>query len=77
MSGPDIIRQTENLYTWDNDGYTKIQTRNEHPANLKPRSLVSVVKEQCREGGANMTAFKVKREGKWMLWSFSDYYREI
>jgi len=77
MSGPDYVFPTDNLTTWDNDGYTKIQMTNTHPANIQPKSLVTVVKEQCREAGASMTAFKVKRGEKWISWTFEDYYRDI
>ena len=77
MSGPDIIKDTDHLTTWDRDGYTKIQITDQHPANMKPKSLVTVIKEQCKEGGDSMTALKVKRDGKWFTWSFADYYRDI
>ena len=77
MSGPDIVIPTDNLTTWDADGYTKVHTTNEHPANIQPKSLVTMVKEQCRAGGASMTAFKVKRDDKWVSWTFEDYYRDI
>ena len=77
MSGPGYVYPTDNLYTWDADGYTKIQTTSKTPANLEPKSLIDVVRDQCKEGGENQTAFKVKRDEKWISWSWAAYYRDI
>ena len=77
MSGPDYVYPTDNVYTWDADGYTKIQKTSQRPANMEPKSLVTVVKEQCKEGGDNMIAFQVKRDGEWIKWSYTDYYTDI
>ena len=77
MSGPDYIYPTDNIYTWDNDGYTKIQKTSQRPANMEPRSLVSLVKEKCQEGGESQIAFKVKRNDKWVSWSWAAYYKDI
>jgi len=77
MYGPDRIVDTNNIVTWDNDGYTKIQMRKEYPANIEAKSLVTLVKEQCQEAGDSQIAFQVKRGGKWIKWSFADYYKDI
>ena len=77
MSGPDVIIETEQLTTCDGDGHTKIQILNDSSDTIQPRSLVTVVKEQCEKGGASMTAFKVQRAGEWISWTFEEYYRDI
>jgi len=77
MYGPDRIVDTNNIVTWDNDGYTKIQMKKEYPANIEAKSLVTLVKEQCQEAGDSQIAFQVKRGGKWIKWSFADYYKDI
>ena len=77
MSGPDVIIKTEQLTTSDPNGHTKIQISNDEARSASPKSLVTVVKEQCEKGGASLTAFKVKRDGEWRSWTFEDYYRDI
>ena len=77
MSGPGYVYPTDNLYTWDADGYTKIQTTGKTPADLKPKSLIDVVRDKCKEGGEGQIAFKVKRDEKWISWSWAAYYRDI
>ena len=77
MSGPDYIFPADNFTTSIIDGYTKIQTTNENPANIQPKSLITLVKEQCEEAGSTLTAFQVNRGGKWISWTFQDYYRDI
>ena len=77
MSGPNKISDTNDVVTWRHDGTVKIQTGKEYPANMEPKSLVTVVKEQCKEGGDNTIAFQVKRDGEWIKWSYTDYYNEI
>ena len=77
MSGPDYVFETDRLTTWDADGYTKIRMTGEAPANMQPRSLISVIKEKCREAGAGTTAFRVKIDGKWVRTTYDDYYRQI
>ena len=77
MSGPDVIIKTEQLTTSDPNGHTKIQVSNDEARSASPKSLVTVVKEQCEKGGASLTAFKVKRDGEWRSWTFEDYYRDI
>ena len=39
MSGPDYVYPTDNVYTWDADGYTKIQKTSQRPANMEPKSF--------------------------------------
>ena len=77
MSGPNKVSDTNDVLTWKNDGCVKIQIGNDYPANMEPKSLVTVVKEQCEEGGDNMVAFQVKRDGEWIKWSYTDYYTDI
>ena len=88
MSGPDYIHPTDNLYTWDANEYTKIQKTAVHPSNMEPRSVITVVKEKCEEGGDSQTAFKVFRElpkeispkeghKGWASWSWKEYYEDI
>ena len=77
MSGPNKISDTDNVVTWKNDDCVKLQIGKEYPANMEPKSLVTVVKEQCKEGGDNMIAFQVKRDGEWIKWSYTDYYNDI
>ena len=77
MAGPDIVMDTAQLTTSFSDGYTKIQMSEDGPGNIKSKSLVTFVKEKCQKGGDNMTAFKVKRDDKWISWSYNDYYRDI
>ena len=77
MSGPNKVSDTNDVLTWKNDGCVKIQIGNDYPANMEPKSLVTVVKEQCEEGGDKMVAFQVKRDGEWIKWSYTDYYTDI
>ena len=77
MSGPDIVIPTEALTTCDADGYTKIRISNEKFGSITPKSLITLVKEQCEQGGESLIAFKVKRGGEWVSWTFAEYYRDI
>ena len=77
IQGPDVVVDTEQLTTCSADGYTKIRMLENEPGNMKPKSLVTFVTEKCRKGGSNITALKVKRDGKWISWSYDDYYRDI
>ena len=33
-------------------------------------------RKQCESGG-NQTALNVKRDGKWIKWSFNEYYNDV
>ena len=76
MSGPDFVFSTENLTTWDANGFTKIKMAKDDDQNIPPKSLVTAVKQACEEGGS-LIAFKQKINGKWNEWTFQDYYRDI
>ena len=76
MSGPNIVIETDQVTTWDADGYTKIQMGSDKWGSVAPKSLITMFQEKCKEGGSNLTAFKVKRDGKWLSWSYTDYYRD-
>ncbi len=73
--GPDKIIPTEDLMTWVPDGAVKIRKTKEWPANRDTMSLPTLVKKQCESGGSQ-TAIGVKRDGKWIKWSFTNYYRD-
>ena len=76
-TGPDIVMDTVKLTTSFPDDYTQIRMSDNETGNVKPKSLVTFIKEKCEKGGVNMTAFKVKRDNKWISWSYHDYYRDI
>lgn len=75
MSGPDFVFPIEQLTTWDADGYTKIRLAEGDPG-LQPKSIVTAVRESCKEGGG-LTAFRQKKGEKWKDWTFEEYYRDI
>ena len=75
MSGPNVVCSTENLATWDANDFTKIILSKEGPS-IPPKSLVTAVNEACDKGGQRM-AFAQKVDGKWMEWTFREYYNDI
>ena len=75
MSGPNVVCSTENLVTWDANDFTKIILAKEGP-NIPPKSLVTAVNEACDKGGQRM-AFAQKVDGKWIEWTFREYYNDI
>ena len=75
MSGPDYISPTNNVTTWDSNGFTKIRISTDDLI-LPPKSLVTKVHEVCQKGSESV-AFAHKRGGKWITWSFNDYYNGI
>uniref|UniRef100_A0A0K2V5Z2 long-chain-fatty-acid--CoA ligase n=1 Tax=Lepeophtheirus salmonis TaxID=72036 RepID=A0A0K2V5Z2_LEPSM len=44
--------------------------------DLQPMSVPSFVKHNCLKGGSQI-AMAIKRNGDWMRWTYSQYYREI
>ena len=77
MSGPNHIVPVQNLTTWDANGHTKIVMSDEGPASRPPKSCITAIKEKCDEGGEDHVAFRVKRDGKWIDWSYAAYHRDI
>ena len=77
MSGPDCIYPTEQLTTSDSQGFTKLYLSNNLSSRIPPKSLVTAVKEACKEGGSDLTAFQQKKDGVWKYWTYCDYYRDI
>ena len=75
MSGPDYISPTNNLTTWELNSFTKIRISTDDLI-LQPKSLVTKVHEVCQKGSESV-AFAHKRGGKWITWSFNDYYNGI
>ena len=83
MSGPDYIFPTDQLTSWDSNGYTKINgysnqyTKPENiSSNINPKSLVTAVTEACKNGG-ELIAFKQKVNDEWKSWTFKEYYEDI
>lgn len=75
--GPDRIIPTDDLTTWEQDGATKIRMGSEYPANIEPKSLVTVINEACSKGG-DRTAYMFKdANGKMIHVSYKDYFRDI
>merc|ERR1719350_1796223 len=74
--GPDRIIPTEDLTTTAKDGCVQIRKTNEWPANRETISIPTVFKKSCVSAG-NITALGVKREGKWVTWSYLDYLRDV
>ena len=73
--GPDRVLPCDNWSTSDIDGYVRLRTKKEWPANREPMSLPTFFKKQCESGG-QQTALNVKRDGVWIKWSYNDYYRQ-
>ena len=83
MSGPDYIFPTDQVTSWDSNGYTKINgysnqyTKPENiSSNINPKSLVTAVTEACQNGG-ELIAFKQKVNDEWKSWTFKEYYEDI
>ena len=83
MSGPDYIFATDQVTSWDSNGYTKINgysnqyTKPENnSSDITPKSLVTAVTEACKNGG-ELIAFKQKVNEEWKSWTFKEYYEDI
>ena len=83
MSGPDYIFATDQVTSWDSNGYTKINgysnqyTKPENnSSDITPKSLVTAVTEACKNGG-ELIAFKQKVNDEWKSWTFKEYYEDI
>ena len=74
--GPDRIIPTEDLTTSKKDGCVRIRKTKEWPANRETISLPTIVKKQCQSAGS-LPALAVKRDGKWVKWTYTDYYNDI
>lgn len=74
--GPDRVLPTKDSVTWKPDGCVAIRKAKDWPANRDTVSLPTMVKKQCELGGSQ-AAMLVKREGKWVQWTYKEYYRDI
>ena len=70
--GPDQILPAESYTTVNRYGTVKLRTVKNCPENEKPISIPTKVREVVKKGG-NMTALAVKRDGKWLEWTFHQY----
>ena len=75
MSGPNVLMSTDNLATWEANGFTKIVLSKDGPS-IPPKSLVTAVNEACDKGGQRI-AFAQKVDGNWKEWTFREYYNDI
>ena len=71
--GPDKILPTENLTTTAKDGCVRIRKTSEWPGNRDTISIPTVFKKKCLSAG-NSIALGVKRDGKWVKWTYSHVY---
>ena len=46
--GPDWVVPTEDLVTWEKDGFVKIRTGPQNLGNREPMSLVTFTTKQCQ-----------------------------
>lgn len=76
QQGPDRILPASALRTWDVDGAVKLRVSNEPPADMQPISVPTFVKRRC-EANAAYRALLVKRAGKWVEWTYKQYYDDI
>ena len=74
--GPDQVIPTENFFTWHANGATKLALSDDCPGNLPPESVVSFIDRNCKEG-ANHVAYLVKKDGKWIGTTYSEYLADI
>ncbi len=72
--GPDRIIPCNNYTTVDADGCVKL--RIDPKDNLEPIAFPTHIKKCCQEGG-DRVALAVKREGKWVKWTYNQYYVDI
>ena len=70
--GPDQILPADSYTTINRYGTVKFRTAKDSSENEKPISIPSKVREVVKKGG-NMTALAVKRDGKWLEWTFQQY----
>ena len=75
-SGPDRILPADDYVSTAKDGCVKLRITKEWPANRPPVSVPTAVKKQCESAG-DITALAVKRNGKWVKWSYKMYYEAI
>ena len=78
MEGPDQIIQTENVFTTESNGYCRIRSSDITKEDITPISLVTAIKNTCEASDASeLTAMKIKRDDKWIQWSYAEYYNDI
>lgn len=76
QEGPDRIFPCENLTTSEKDGCVKIRKTKDWPANRDTMSLPTFFRKQC-ESAADQKALSVKRDGKWVNWTYKQYYDDV
>ena len=70
--GPDCLLPSVSLSTTEPDGAVKIQTSESFPDNYTPISVPTLMKNVTKVGKSH-PALAVKREGKWVYWSYQEY----
>ena len=74
--GPDRIIPTEDLTTTAKDGCVRIRKTSEWPGNRDTVSIPTIFNKKCLSAG-NSTALGIKRDGKWVKWTYLDYLRDV
>ena len=78
MEGPDQIIHTDHVFTTESNGYCRIRSSDVTKEDIPPMSLVTAIKNTCESSDASeLIAMKIKRDDKWVQWSYSDYFSDI
>lgn len=74
--GPDYIIPTDDAYATSQSGAVHLRITDQGPASKQPISIVTFMREVV-ETYPSTTALSVKRNNKWILWSYAKYWSDV
>lgn len=69
------VKEVENFVTTKSDGAVKLRI-NESTSHIQPRTVISLLQQMTSLYG-DRSAFRVKRNDKWLRWTYNDYLRDV
>ncbi|CAL8126075.1 unnamed protein product [Orchesella dallaii] len=75
--GPDQILPSTAIYTWHRDGAVRISTLGHGELAKKTPISVPTMFRNSVEKKPGRAALAVKRNGKWIKWTYEEYYRDV
>ncbi|OQV24216.1 Long-chain-fatty-acid--CoA ligase ACSBG2 [Hypsibius exemplaris] len=77
MNGPDHMAPAESVWTTKPDGAVKVRMGSDASLDGLPAESVITWFDKTVEACAAAPAMKIKRDGKWLTWSYADYQRDV
>ncbi|XP_031573621.1 long-chain-fatty-acid--CoA ligase ACSBG2-like [Actinia tenebrosa] len=73
---PIQLEPAESFWTTKADSAIKIRIGDDENTKLAPTTVIQLL-ENTVKVAANRIALGVKRDGKWRIWTYSEYYEEV